>query len=140
MSIRKHKVLLTVCFLLGFLAVAGLRATPTARQAAEPEATPASPGLLIDLGNEVCPVMGGNVNGKDYIEWNHLRIGFCCPGCDRDFLEDPEDALETIEADWRAARAAVEAYLSASPEHRGHQLEEIRKRWSVVREPEGADR
>ena len=136
MSIPKHKSLATVCFLLGFLLVAGLRA----RSTKPAPAAPVTSGLLIDLGNEVCPVMGGTVNGKDYIEWNHLRIGTCCPGCDRDFLEGPEDALETLSVDWRAALADVESYLEAAPEHRGHKLAELRKRWTVVRESEGAGR
>ena len=136
MTIAKHKTLLAVGFLLGFLLVAGIRAMPSGPA----PVAPAAAGLLIDLGNEVCPVMGGRVNRKDYIEWNHLRIGICCPGCDLEFLEGPEDALETLGVDWRAALGAVESYLEAAPEHRGHKLAELRKTWTVVREPEGADR
>lgn len=31
--------------------------------------------LLVDLGNEKCPVLGGAPDGKSYSVWNHLRIG-----------------------------------------------------------------
>jgi len=33
--------------------------------------------LLIDLGNENCPIMGNPVDGKTYSTWNNLRIGHC---------------------------------------------------------------
>lgn len=139
MSIRNHKTLIGVCFLLGFLLVAGLRSRSAEKKPEVPQPAEApARGLLIDLGNETCPVMGGAVNGKDYFEWSHLRIGVCCPGCDRDFLEDPEGSLETTSTDWRAALTAVESYRAAPPgAQRTRQLEEIRGRWTVLRLPEG---
>ena len=48
---------------------------------------PAKTEVLVDLGNENCPVMGGEVDGETYREWRGLRVGFCCPGCDESFLE-----------------------------------------------------
>ena len=98
----------------------------------------AGTGLLIDLGNTRCPVMGGDVVDEHFIEWNHLRVGFCCPGCDGRFLKDPEEALDSTEVDWREAARAVEDYVSAEGAHKGHKLEEIRKRWKVLREPDGS--
>ncbi|MHC4933848.1 MAG: hypothetical protein ACYTGV_16840 [Planctomycetota bacterium] len=116
-------------FLIGFLAALGLRSRAQgARPAAEES------GMLIELGNEVCPVMGNDVDQKTYIEWNHLRVGFCCPGCDTRFLADPETALDTTEADWRAARDAVLGYLDASGPERARRLSKIRERWKVIRE------
>ena len=38
-------------------------------------------GLLVDVGNANCPVMGGEVDGETFSEWKGLRVGHCCPGC-----------------------------------------------------------
>lgn len=144
--------------LIGIFAAFGLRSAakgPAAanppiekRQDTEPEhrnhagrdgsAAPRGAGLLVDLGNTRCPVMGGDVVDEHFIEWNHLRVGFCCPGCDGRFLKDPEKALDSTEVDWREAARAVEDYLFAEGAHKGHKLEEIRKRWKVLREPDGS--
>jgi len=45
---------------------------------------------IIDAGNKICPVMGGPVNGKDFVVYQGKRYGLCCPGCDKKFLSDPE--------------------------------------------------
>lgn len=87
-------------------------------------------GPLIDLGNELCPINGGAVDGETYTEWNGLRVGFCCPGCDGKFLKDPRGALEAAGIGWKDAAKAVEALRSGSPEDR----ERVRERWKVVRE------
>jgi len=42
---------------------------------AEDEVPPAKKGLLLDLGNELCPVLGNAVDGKTYSEWNGLLVG-----------------------------------------------------------------
>jgi Cu(I)/Ag(I) efflux system membrane fusion protein len=44
---------------------------------------------VINFNNTHCPVMGGEVNGKDFIEYNGIRYGICCLGCDKTFLADP---------------------------------------------------
>lgn len=41
----------------------------------------------------VCPILLGPINGKTFVEYQGMRIGFCCPGCDETFLEDPEKYL-----------------------------------------------
>jgi hypothetical protein len=135
----KHGQLFLICFLAGLAAAVGGRGlmagapAPETVQAAEPEP---GRGLLLDLGNETCPVMGNPVDHATYAEWSHLRVGFCCPGCDRMFFEDPEKALDRLGGDWRAALEAVEAYRSAGPAQRPYQLDKIRERWTVVRAPE----
>ena len=45
---------------------------------------------VVDVGNKVCPVMGGEVNGKDFYEYNGKRYGLCCPMCVAAFKADPE--------------------------------------------------
>ncbi|MEI7751518.1 MAG: YHS domain-containing protein [Candidatus Omnitrophota bacterium] len=45
---------------------------------------------IVDAGNNMCPVMGGPVSGKDFVVYQGKRYGLCCPGCDKKFLSDPE--------------------------------------------------
>ncbi len=48
------------------------------------------PEKIIDFNNTHCPVMGGEVSGKDFVVYKGIRYGLCCPGCDKTFLENPE--------------------------------------------------
>ena len=99
-------------------------------------AAPVEPdGLLIELGNETCPVMGGAVNGKTFTEWNGLRVGHCCPGCSKRFLANPEALLDEVAPDWRAAAAAVQSVNDAKGAAREKALTNLEKTWKVVRKP-----
>lgn len=41
--------------------------------------------------NKVCPVEGGPVDKETpTVEYNGKVYGFCCPGCDAEFAENPE--------------------------------------------------
>ena len=101
------------------------------KEPAEPEK---KTGLLIDLGNKNCPVMGNEADGETYVEWNHLRIGVCCPGCDKTVLKDPKKVLDEAGIEWRDAAEAAAAYLDAPEGEREARLADIRKRFLVVRE------
>ncbi len=101
----------------------------------EPAAEAAPQGTLIDLGNAKCPVRGDAVDGKSYSEWNGLRIGHCCPGCEAKFLSDPEKYLADAKIEWKAAAEAAKAADAAKGEERAKALAEIRKKWKLVREP-----
>ena len=46
----------------------------------------------------VCPVLGGNIDKKVFIDYQGKRIYFCCPGCPAEFSKDPEKYLKKIEA------------------------------------------
>jgi len=46
----------------------------------------------------VCPVLGGNVDKKVFIDYQGKRIYFCCSGCEAEFRKDPEKYLKKIEA------------------------------------------
>ena len=46
-----------------------------------------------------CPVMGGNIDKKLYVEYKGKRIYFCCPGCDKEFLKDPDKYMKTMEGE-----------------------------------------
>ena len=46
----------------------------------------------------LCPVLGGNIDKKVFIDYQGKRIYFCCPGCPAEFSKDPEKYLKKIEA------------------------------------------
>jgi YHS domain-containing protein len=94
-----------------------------------------APGLLVDLGNETCPVMGGKPDGTTWSEWNGLRVGHCCPGCTAKFQADPEQALNAKRIDWKSAAQAVAKVEEATGAARVKALEALRKKWKVLREP-----
>lgn len=52
----------------------------------------------VDVGNKTCPVMGGAVNGSDFVEYQGKRYGLCCPGCKSAFLADPEKYIAKLNA------------------------------------------
>ena len=54
------------------------------------------PDGIVDLNNANCPVMGGAVMEGVYVDWDGLRVHFCCAGCDQAFLADPESYLEIL--------------------------------------------
>ena len=45
----------------------------------------------------VCPVLGGNVDKKVYVDYQGKRVYFCCTGCDAEFKKDPEKYLKKIQ-------------------------------------------
>lgn len=54
---------------------------------------------VIDLENEKCPVMGGSAEKDVYLDYEGVRVHFCCKGCDRKFLEDPAKYLKVLGID-----------------------------------------
>lgn len=101
----------------------------------EPAAEAAPKGALIDLANAKCPVRGGAVDGKTFSEWNGLRIGHCCPGCGEKFLASPEKLLDGAKIEWKAAAEAAKALDAAKGTEREKALADLKKKWTVVREP-----
>jgi membrane fusion protein, copper/silver efflux system len=60
----------------------------TAHQAAEAAA---------DAGEQtLCPVMNAPINKQYVVEYEGKKVYFCCPGCDKAFLEDPEKYLDKL--------------------------------------------
>jgi membrane fusion protein, copper/silver efflux system len=50
--------------------------------------------------NQVCPVLGNKVSeNAPVVEYKGKKIGFCCPGCDTEFLEEPEKYMKNLSAD-----------------------------------------
>jgi len=52
---------------------------------------------IIDLKNKKCPVMGGDTIKDAFVIYEGKKIYFCCPGCDKTFLQDPEKYLKKLE-------------------------------------------
>ncbi|MDZ8119021.1 efflux RND transporter periplasmic adaptor subunit [Pontiella agarivorans] len=46
-----------------------------------------------------CPVMGGEINKDVYVDYNGMRIYFCCAGCDGEFKADPEKYIAKMRAE-----------------------------------------
>lgn len=90
-------------------------------------------GVLLDLGNATCPVRGGEVDCRTFTEWKGLRIGHCCPGCEKALLARPEELLDAAVPGWRDAAKAVEAVNAAQGEEREKALAAAGKRWKIVR-------
>ena len=44
----------------------------------------------------LCPVMGGAINKKYFIEYQGKKVFFCCPGCEEVFLKEPEKYMEKL--------------------------------------------
>ena len=44
----------------------------------------------------VCPVMGGEINKEYFIVHEGKRVYFCCPGCEEQFLKEPEKYLDKL--------------------------------------------
>ncbi len=77
-------VLLTIC-VMPLAAAQAFAADETARTG------------VVDVGNKLCPVMGGPVSGKNFVVYEGKRYGLCCPGCDKTFLSDPAKYIAKIE-------------------------------------------
>ena len=50
--------------------------------------------------------MGNEVDPDIYVDYQGRRIGFCCAGCDEQFLKDPEKYLKKVDAEINARTGA----------------------------------
>jgi len=58
----------------------------------------AGPALAAEAKPQtVCPVLGGNVDQKVFVDYQGKRIYFCCQGCDAEFKKDPEKYMKKIQ-------------------------------------------
>ena len=44
-----------------------------------------------------CPVMGGEIDRKVYLDYKGKRVYFCCPGCLEKFKADPDSYIKKLE-------------------------------------------
>lgn len=71
------------------MSVSGLRAA-----AGEGGAAPA-PAAKVQT---TCPVMGGKIDKRQYVDVKGKRIYVCCAGCKEAIRKDPDAALRKLEA------------------------------------------
>jgi len=46
-----------------------------------------------------CPISGGKINKKQFVDYKGKRVYFCCPGCDKKFLQDPAKYTKKMKAE-----------------------------------------
>ncbi len=83
--------------LVGFLFLTFAFSACVFAEAAVP-AKPAENASIVDVNNQVCPVMGGPVSGKDFVVYEGKRYGLCCPGCAEEFNKNPEKYIVKIQS------------------------------------------
>ena len=58
----------------------------------------AGPVLAQGQPQTKCPVLGGNIDKNNYVDYKGQRIYFCCKGCDEEFKKNPEKCLEKMKS------------------------------------------
>ncbi len=76
-----------------FLRTAALIALIAVATAMAAEAPAAAPAITLQT---TCPVMGGPINRKLYVDHEGQRIYVCCAGCIDAVKKDPAKALRTL--------------------------------------------
>lgn len=71
-------------------------ATPT-MLAVAPATQPSTPTTKPKIFNTMCPVGKEKVDPEaPTVEYKGKTIGFCCAGCEKDFLKDPEKYMKDL--------------------------------------------
>ena len=56
-----------------------------------------------EIWNKYCPIRGGEVDVETpTVEYKGKNIGFCCPGCDKKFMENPEKYMKNLSKDGKS--------------------------------------
>ncbi len=79
-------------------------------------------GVLVDLGNRVCPIRGGAVDTSSVVIYNGTKVHLCCSACQKDFLAAPEKYLEKARQELNTAPTAAAATITpnAPPDVKAH--------------------
>ena len=64
-------------------------------------------GVLVDLGNRICPVLGGAVDKTSVVVCNGAIVHLCCPACAKDFLAAPDKYLAQARQELKATAPAA---------------------------------
>ncbi len=51
------------------------------------------------IAQKTCPVMGGAIDEKHFVEHEGRRVYFCCGGCDDTFAKDPAKYLAKLDTE-----------------------------------------
>lgn len=55
-----------------------------------------SPTAVLPQKN--CPIKGGEIDKEVFTDYKGQRIYYCCPGCDKKFLENPDKYLSAMKS------------------------------------------
>ena len=47
---------------------------------------------------KLCPIMGGEIDKSAYLDHEGKRVYFCCPGCKKTFMENPDKYIKEMES------------------------------------------
>lgn len=101
-KIRKFDLSFIVLGLFAFLVVFAVNAQ---EQADKPKDQKQDKAAVMEHSNQgdmkpqsVCPVMGGKIDKKVFVDVAGYRIYACCPGCLAQIESDPEKAVAAIKA------------------------------------------
>ncbi len=78
--------------------------------------SPAKPGMTltqvttskaVNVGNRICPVMGGQINDKNKVtyEYEGKIYNFCCAGCPAEFRKNPGKYIQKVQEKIKALKS-----------------------------------
>jgi hypothetical protein len=68
-----------------------------------------------------CPVMGGAINRKIFVDHEGKRVYVCCKGCIKTVQADPAKYIKKLEAEGVTLDKTPPAGVTAAPEASAHQ-------------------
>jgi len=72
------------------------------------------------IAQRLCPVMGGQIDRKIYLDYSGRRVYFCCQMCVQTFNREPQKYLEKLDAELQhAPRGEPGEYAGGG--HGGHE-------------------
>jgi len=99
----KRSTLLMLIAALGL--AAGLAAAGCREKAPVPEPSKTGPAAG-EIAQKVCPVMGGPIDPKIFVDYGDRRIYFCCPMCPAEFKKDPAKYLAKLDVELKSPAPA----------------------------------
>ena len=87
-------LLLAALSLVGLIVVGGCKKSePEGPTSTVPEVKDVTP---VAGEQTMCPVMGGAIDKNIFVEYKGKKVYFCCPGCEKQFKEEPEKYLAKL--------------------------------------------
>lgn len=66
---------------------------------------------------KVCPILGGEIDKSAYVDYEGKRVYFCCPGCRKTFLENPDKYMKDMESKGIELEKAPQAKTGHEHQH-----------------------
>ena len=79
-----------------------------------------TPAAASQILNTHCPVMGGEIDGQTFVEWNGQKVGFCCPPCIDDWKKMADAERKDKLAEAAANADSSEAHADHDHDHDDH--------------------